>query len=189
MIFNNGLNDLYFEWITSLVFPDQNSKCSYIRLLEELNNIQFNYTNPFDENRDTDGKDLRTHFAYRANISTDVIRENVVNNEHCSVLEMMIALSFKIENELMSDLSYGDRTAVWFMLMLDNLGLSYYTDQHWTYGVSDIQVQNIIQRFLNRDILPNGDGGLFVLKKPYDDMRNVDIWTQANWYISETYLR
>ena len=68
-------------------------------------------------------------------------------------------------------------------------GLSYYTDQHWTYGVSDIQVQNIIQRFLDRDILPNGDGGLFVLKKPYDDMRNVDIWTQANWYISETYLR
>ena len=100
----------------------------------------------------------------------------------------MVSLAFKIEEEIMSDPRYGDRTAQWFMLMLDNLGLSYYSDQVWSYGVSDMQVREIISRFLNRDIQPNGEGGLFIVRRPYSDMRDVDLWTQANWYISETYV-
>ena len=188
MIFDNGIKDLYFEWITSLVLPDRDIKNSYFKLLEELNNIQFTYTNPLDQNRYVDGLDLINHFSYRANIPINVIRENLDPNRSCSVLEMMIALSFKIEEEIMCDPHYGDRTAIWFMLMLDNLGLSYFTDQQWCYGVSDAQVKAIVERFLNRDISPNGEGGLFILKRPRYDMRDVDIWTQANWYLSEAYI-
>lgn len=189
MILDSGLKGLYFEWMTSIVMPDRDIRKSYFRLLEELNNIPFIYINPLDQNRDVDGKNLIYHFAYRANIPLDVIEENIPrNNEHCSVLEMLVALSFKIEEEIMSDPRHGDRTANWFMLMLDNLGLSDYSDQIWSYGVSDIQVQEIVSRFLRRDIGPNGVGGLFIVRRPYADMREVDIWTQANWYISETYM-
>ena len=188
MILDSGLRGLYFEWITSIVMPDRDIRKSYFRLLEELNNIPFTYINPLDQNRDVDGKNLIYHFAYRANIPNNVVEEYLPRPEHASVLEVLVALSFKIEEEIMSDPQCGDRTAKWFMLMLDNLGLSYYSDQSWSYGVSDCQVNEIVSRFLYRDILPNGEGGLFIVKRPYSDMRDVDIWTQANWYISETYV-
>ena len=180
--------NVYYEWILSSVFPNRNVKDSYFRLIEELNNIDFIYTNPLDQNRDIDGKNLINHFSYRANIPIDIVRESIPEKEHSSVLEMMIALSFKIEDEIMSDPHEGDRTSIWFKLMLDNLGLSSFTDQRWIYGVSEEQVRAIIYRFLNRDILPNGEGGLFILSNPYIDLRTVDIWTQANWYISENYI-
>lgn len=188
MLSDSGLEGLYFEWITSIVMPDRDIRKSYYRLLEKLNNIQFSYINPLDQNRDVDGKNLIYHFAYRAGIPDNVIRENLIEREHATVLEVLVSLAFKIEEEIMSDPRFGDRTAKWFMLMLDNLGLSYYSDQSWSYGVSDVRVREIISRFLCRDILPNGEGGLFIVRRPYADMRDVDIWTQANWYISEKYV-
>lgn len=188
MLLDSGLEGLYFEWITTVVMPDRGIRKSYFRLLEELNNIPFTYINPLDQNRDVDGKNLIYHFSYRSGIPNNVIEENIVQREHSTVLEVMVSLAFKIEEEIMSDPRYGDRTAQWFMLMLDNLGLSYYSDQVWSYGVSDMQVREIISRFLNRDIQPNGEGGLFIVRRPYSDMRDVDLWTQANWYISETYV-
>lgn len=190
MIFEKWLDELYFEWITSIVIPDKNIKHSYYKLLELLHNIDYEYSNPLDQNRESDGKDLRYHFAYRAKLPESVIQENLVKRNGCSVLEMLIALSFKIEEEIMYDPTKGDRTSEWFGLMLYNLGLTEFSDQNWIYGITDNNVYSIVKRFLDNDIDPYGNGGLFIFKKPKTDgsIRSADIWTQANWYISETYI-
>ena len=41
MIFEKWLDELYFEWITSIVIPDKNIKHSYYKLLELLNGTLF----------------------------------------------------------------------------------------------------------------------------------------------------
>ena len=44
-------------------------------------------------------------------------------------------------------------------------------------------VDEIVQRFLNREYEPNGKGGLFTVKKYERDLRTVEIWCQLNWYL------
>ena len=41
-----------------------------------------------------------------------------------------------------------------------------------------------IMIFLNREYLPNGKGGLFYIKDCDQDLRNIEIWVQLNWYLS-----
>ena len=44
-------------------------------------------------------------------------------------------------------------------------------------------VEDIIYQFLYRAYEPNGKGGLFYIRDYYEDLRNVEIWTQLCWYL------
>jgi len=47
------------------------------------------------------------------------------------------------------------------------------------------KIDKTIMIFLNRDYQPNGQGGLFTLKKPKYDLRQAEIWYQMCWYLDE----
>ena len=50
----------------------------------------------------------------------------------------------------------------------------------------DKQVANkIINRFLNRDYGKDGRGGLFTIEGAKRDLRYVEIWSQAMWYLDQ----
>ena len=83
----------------------------------------------------------------------------------------------------MYDIDIGDRTSVWFWNMIDNLGLSDMSDAHFNQPYVD----DVIFRFLNRDYLPNGQGGLFTINNCSEDLRNVEIWYQLCWYLNAYY--
>lgn len=40
-----------------------------------------------------------------------------------------------------------------------------------------------VTRLLNRDYEPNGKGGLFIIQDCEQDLREVEIWYQMNWYL------
>lgn len=125
-----------------------------------------------DRNRAADGIDLR----YKYGCDNDIL------DEPCSILEMLIALAVRIENQIMNDYDSGDRTSQWFWLMLTNLGLNRMDDDHY----DEETVDWFLDRFLNREYDCNGEGGgLFILERPFDDLREVEIWVQANWYLGE----
>lgn len=42
---------------------------------------------------------------------------------------------------------------------------------------------DVIRRFLNRDYGRDGKGGLFTIEHCRYDMRDIEIWYQANWYL------
>ena len=44
-------------------------------------------------------------------------------------------------------------------------------------------VNSVVKKFLKRDYEPNGQGGLFTIKKCRDDLRDVEIWYQMCWYL------
>lgn len=175
----NKLNDTYFNWMYQLVYDEQYSKrLSYRKLLYLLHDTEFTYTIAMDGNRYEDGTDLRYRFGYEYGYEGAMIAE-YLDNRPCSVLEMLIALAIRLEEHIMDDPEIGNRTGQWFWNMITNLGLGSMDDEKFDkkYAV------DIIRRFLNRDYERNGKGGLFTVEHCRYDLRNVEIWYQACWYL------
>ena len=175
------IKEKYFDWICELIDHNEyDDKTSYSMLLHYLDSIDFTYILEMDENRMEDGLDLRYRFGYEMGYPADVIEKNL-NDRACSILEMMVALSIRCEEGFMDNLVEGNRTGEWFWNMIENLGLDTMTNLYF----DEKYVDDVIQRFLNRDYEPNGKGGLFTVKKSKSDMRDVEIWCQMMWYLDE----
>ena len=168
---NLSRSNKYFRSICRLVWDERFGK-SYRKLFEYLYLKDFEWSIMMDRNRAIDGIDLREKYG----CSNDLL------DEPCSVLEMLIALACRIENQFMTNYELGDRTGQWFWMMITNLGLNRLDDDNFNEEVADY----FTDRFLNRDYEYNGEGGgLFILDHPYQDLRDVEIWVQANWFIAE----
>lgn len=175
------IKEKYFDWICALIDHNEcDDETSYTRLLHYLDNEEFVYILEMDENRMEDGIDLRYRFGYEMNYPREVI-ENSLGDDSCSVLEMMVALSIRCEEGFMDDIDEGNRTGEWFWNMIENLGLGNMTNLNFNERYSS----TVIRKFLNRKYTSNGKGGLFTVKKPKYDMRDVEIWYQMMWYLDE----
>lgn len=155
----------------------------YQYLLQALHTTPFRYFVNFDENRMADGINLRYRYYYEQQHgynNIDILKNN--DQLSCSVLEMMVALALRCDEEIMYDFDIGQRIHVWFFEMLKNLGLSGYTNDIFNPN----NYSWIIERFLNRTYAKNGEGGLFVVNT-MGDIRNVEIWYQLCWFLEENY--
>lgn len=171
----------YFEWLYKLVCGDRNyNSLSYRKLLSFLYDTRFTYIHGMDENRAQDGIDFRYRFGYENDYSDGII-ERYLDITHCNVLEMMVALAFKAEEQIMDDYIYGDRTGQWFWNMIVSLGLGAMHDNNFDEGYT----RRIIYRFLDREYEPNGKGGLFTINHCMYDLRTMEIWSQFMWYLDE----
>ena len=167
----------YFTWIYEFICGDRFSrKVSFKELLSYLHDIEFTYLMPMDENRAEDGMTLRYHFAL--DYATVENADDYLGGP-CSVLEMMVALAFRIE-ETMDDPRKGDRTAQWFWNMIVSLGLGSMNDDNFDKRY----VTKVVENFLNRNFEPNGKGSLFTIRSCDEDLREVDIWCQMCWYMN-----
>jgi hypothetical protein len=176
MTFADRINDEYFEWLCELIDSQRFSKhVSYRKLLMRLHGIEFTWFIPRDDNRADDGIQLRRRYAL---YHDDMSLTNYITGP-CSVLEMMVALAIRCEETIMDDTRMGDRTGQWFWGMIHNLGLTPMTDQKFDKHFVD----DVINRFLNRDYEPNGKGGLFTVRHCDYDLRKVEIWCQLSWYL------
>lgn len=175
----NELNDRYFDWMYQLVCSKKYTRgLSYRRLLYHLHGIDFEYTIEMDGNRAEDGIDLRYRFG-RENSYEDSMIASYLDNRPCSVLEMMVALAIRCEEQIMSDPNIGDRTGRWFRDMLHSLDLLFMSDSKF----DERYVDDIIFDFLDRNYERNGKGGLFTVDNGRD-LRSVEIWYQMCWYLN-----
>lgn len=172
------LNNLYFDWMASLAIPDTRKRKLYSKLLQHLHNSVFYFTLPLDENRYADGLDLRYRFGWEHGYSNDVIGRTIDTRE-TTMLEMMVALALRGEERIMSDNEFGNRMSNWFMEMIESLKLKHMTDLYFNPHWVDSRIDDL----LNHDYAPDGEGGLFTVKNPRQDMRTVDIWYQMCWYM------
>lgn len=163
----------YKQWLYDIVCRDIFSRSiSYDRLLSYLSHREFTTIIPNDINRAEDGIDLRIRYEM-------ITGEYINRNAPCSVLEMMVALAIRCEETIMDNPAYGDRTAQWFWGMIRTLGLYSMTDDRFDQEYVDM----VIDRFLNRDYEPNGEGGLFKINNCKYDLRKIEIWYQLCWYL------
>jgi len=177
------MKDQYLEWMIDIIGHDGRIKNEYLKLLSHLDTITFTYNIPMDSNRATDGEDLRYRFGREAGYGDYEIAA-YLDDRPCSVLEMMIALSIRCEENIMDDPDCGNRTGEWFWHMIANLHLDDMADLAFDYEY----VNGRISDFLNRKYDRNGDGGLFTVIMDRD-MRSVEIWYQMCWYLDNIIRR
>lgn len=174
------LNNEYFDWLFDLVCENRfSAQNSYRKLLMRLHSIEFRYLLLKDQARAEEGIALRYRFAITQGYeeSSDIILDYL--DGPCSVLEMILALAIHCEESIMDDPALGDRTGQWFWEMIVNLGLGSMTDNRYNRR----RVDDVVQRFLDRDYDPDGRGGLFTIRDCTRDLRNVEIWYQFCWYL------
>lgn len=167
--------DEYYEWLVGYVY-DGRYTTSHSILLQKLHDEIFRYTMVEDENIESFGRDMRFRYSFeRDEPCPDDSEARMIS----SVLEAMVALAIKCE-DLKYEYEYGDRTAYWFWSMIDSLGLLPYDDDHY----DEYEVTNILYNFFERNYGPNGEGSLFTIPNCKEDLRDVEIWCQAMWYLS-----
>jgi len=166
-------DDPYLNTIYTNMFAKGSSMMTYRNVILALHSKEFTYTIPLDKNRYEDG------LAYRRKI-------DYTRTGPCTILEMMCGLADRMEVEIMQDPRYGDRTYEWFQTMLHSMGLMLFDDNPYRWDERKVNI--IINKFIHRRYNKNGKGGLFTFRKPVpDDPRNVEIWYQMNWWVSENY--
>ena len=180
MSFSDQIKNEYFDWLYDYVCKGRaHSGISYRKLFMFLHDVEFTFIIDMDSNRAYDGVCLRRRFAHTKNEHDYRYILDILDGP-CSVLEMMIALSIRCEEEIMDDPRYGDRVKQWFWSMLKTMGLSMMTDEVFDKDYAE----GIISRFLNRRYEEDGRGGLFYIPDCKQDLRRYEIWTQLCWFLN-----
>jgi hypothetical protein len=143
-----------------------------------LHETEFVYLLDMDKNRAGDGIDLRYRFCYENGYAPDAV-DRELEGQPSSVLEMLVALSIRCEEQIMDDPDAGNRTERWFWEMVDSLGLSSLQDGRFNRNFAE----SVITRFLRREYEPDGRGGLFTIEGCSHDLRTVEIWYQMMWHL------
>jgi len=171
------VSNQYLDWLMAIVQLPHHSL-----LLEKLFNTEFVWLIPFDANRADDGIQLRYRFG-RENDIPDPVIGSELDNRPCSILEMIVALAIRAEEQIMGDPTIGDRTAIWIHDMLSSLGVIDLSD----YDYDEDAVNEAIYIFINRMYTRTGRGGLFEIPNldPSRDMRTAEIWYQMCWFMNE----
>lgn len=175
------IQNAYFEWMIRLVCNGKYSRrLSWRKLFRLLHETEFIYILEMDANRADDGTDLRYRFAYESHLDAKEV-EAALDNRPCSCLEMMVALAQRCEEHITDDPESGNRTGKWFFEMIESLGLLDMDDERFDKVVA----ADILVRFMRREYLPSGGGGLFTIGSGQHDMRTAEIWYQMMWYLNE----
>lgn len=169
------LDELYFQWLYSQVgsvkVKDQSK--TYWELLKQLHKKEFVWVVPNDDNRVEDGRDLRMEFLAEQGIDAT---DSYWLRMGCSMLELLVGLSRRLAFE-----ADGEPRG-WFWHMMDNLGLRIYSDARI---LSTDRINEILDRVIWRTYEPDGVGGIFPLKHPKQDQREVELWYQLSAYLLE----
>lgn len=161
----------YFLWLLKRIEIDDIDIEDYTCLLTHLYEMDFYWVLDLDKNLASRGLSLRYEFNPDMDLGT----------KNCSVLEMMVALSWGWEHELTYDFQIGDRSALWFWVMIENLGLLSYHNRSYQKNT----VTGILVYWLDRRFDYSGNGSPFPLKNAKRDQRNLIMWLQINDFVME----
>lgn len=169
---NAAVDIAYYDWLLNEV-----DYCPGDIVYDNVFNLMFNtafrWSIANDDNRAADGIQLRYIFMEEEGWGSEPLED-----EPCNVLEMLIALAKRIEDDIMWD-GETDRSAHFFWEMVRNLGF---------YRSKPEDYQMIIDRWLDRKYEKSGQMAIFPAKKWAGiDQRKVEIWYQAQSYMMENY--
>lgn len=173
--------DEYYHWLLDKVGCIDEKAYKYDRLLRYLHSVEFVYSIGNDRNRAIDGLNLRDDFMSENNLRGYI-------EGPCSVLEMLVAFSIRIEICITGEPG-NDDFGRWFWVMLRNLELI--EPENGREGCKNEyhfdleEVKNRVNKFLFRGYDRNGRGGVFPLSHSKTNLREVELWYQMQWYLSE----
>ena len=170
-----GDEEDYFYYLLGFLDGDERYRVfDYIDILHELFTTPFIWKVADDANRARDGIALRDRFE-------DESGEHLYMNRGCSMLEMMVALAVRMEDDILFDPDFGDRTAVWFWDMMEDSGLIFYDLDHFSVPLG----QKCPKKW-SKNPLKNFDyGTLFRSKSGQNGPKVVSLWYKMNEKVKE----
>jgi hypothetical protein len=166
---SDPLGEAYFHWLVEQVREEGHQRKTYWDLLKIMHTAEFVWLVPNDDNRISDGLDLRTEF-----LNEQEERESTVDGP-CSVLEVMVGLSRRVA------FLAGGNAEGWAWQLMCNLELH----KHHDPLRRPRTVTQILHALVWRLYDPDGSGGFFPLGFPKQDQRKVEIWYQMAEYVQE----
>ena len=175
---NGTLDDRYLEWLYGQIgsVRNRNPTRSFWKLARQLYTKEFVWTVPNDDNRVEDGRDLRLEFL---DLYDEIADEWV--NLGCSMLEMLVALSRRAAFEETSKTPLD-----WFWTFLQNISVDWFNDKVYTREAEAL-IDDTLDTVIYRRYAANGRRGLFPLKYPDRDQRDVELWYQLAAYLQERF--
>ena len=175
-----GTNDPYFDWLCILIGIDsRTSGRNYENLARSLHSVEFRAKIPADKNRSMDGMQLRVDF-----MQSHGPYGSSSNRGPCTMLEFFVAMAKRM-SFLMNGNYSRHRTEYYFWTIMDNLRLTKLSDDKWEYLNGDFFIEDAMWRVINRQFDYNGAGGIFPLKNPREDQRDVEFWYQMQAWLGE----
>ena len=169
----------YYTWLCKKIDIDNHKE--YSRLIRYLRSKDFYYSVANDGNRAEDGKHLRKEYLNSGKfLSTDIWED-----EPCSILEMMIALSRRISCDIMPDFGYD--ISYWFWQMIANLGLDSYKNDDFRASEVDEIVKNWLDRSYQK-ILKTGKNLVKSGNFSKKFVESTEIWYQVMAWLDEFYV-
>lgn len=161
----------YFAWLCDRVGvpPDAGE---YSGLLSIMHGTEFVWVIGNDDNRISDGRDLRHEYLLEKGYKGGDVNEVAV-----SFLEVLIGLSERVA--FLVDQEPID----WAWNLIKNLKLGGFHDP--LTGKEVRKIMHTLEGVIWRRYGPDGSGGFFPLSHPKDDQRVVEIWYQMTAYIEE----
>ena len=165
----------YYNYLVRLVRTPESKR--YTLLLEHLWRKEYYSILPNDQNRVKDGLFLRREVNEGQDFGP------------CRVLEMLIALSRRMEFQLYGtdyDKTYKDL----FWELVNNLDLIKFDNIEAAKDAMYLEIDHILTNWIERRYSPDGYGGVFPLnkwKKNDGKQTEVEIWYQMMLYLSENY--
>ena len=174
----------YFRWLCHDIGMEYKGKY-YGLMLGELykNDFRVLKSVPRDENRAKEGIRLRSDYE-------DETGNSCEKEGPCSILEMIIGISKRMNDLLMTYDTEYDNTKYYFWEIIRNLRLlqfddSEFADQNYT---CEVMIADICSKICNRTYDKDGFGGMFPLfGHAKVDQRKVEIWFQMHEYINWKY--
>ena len=181
---NDAVEERYFRWLYAKIgsVTDLNPARSHWLLAERMHQRIFEVILSNDENRESDGTDLRDEFCdeYGSWENSRYIFEP------CSMLEMVLALAkrmhFQDDGSVFDDHGIGE----WFWKLMRNVELAHLNDAVFSSGTRiGSYVDDVLDTIIYRRYDSSGKGGLFPLRHPNGDQRKTELWYQMNQYMIE----
>lgn len=192
---------LYFNWLCLLVHVDDYMTKEWYILAKLLHNMEYYSIVDHDDNRAADGINLRhTWFNLLENeaedfgVSYPIFPLDSLSGP-CTLLEMLVGFSVRIESDIMQDKNYVFNAKTWFWNMVANV-LCYDEESansliQFSDNMIDDRMASVLSKkftdMMDRSYKTDGTGGLFPLQNPSEDQTKVELWYQAQAWLMEHY--
>jgi hypothetical protein len=173
------LDERYLTWLYGQVanVKARARSRTFWSLLRQMYKKEFVWLVPNDDNRISDGRDLRYEFLAE---HQDEQGDPEWIGLPCSMLELFIVLARAVAFEMDDDMR------IWFWHFIEVVDLERYNDRDYNKDAEEA-IDETLDRIIWRNYSPSGKGGLFPLRDPKQDQRKVELWYQLNAYLLEQF--
>lgn len=171
---------MYYSWLLDAVASKAEQK-TYNLVFSKLYSTEFVSYDEFDDNLKENASGMREDFYIFSKTGYKLIDIYGEIDFETTILEVMVYIACKIEDTIMSNSDYGNRTGLWFWYMMESLDIIQYDDNRFDEPDVDQKLDNFIERRYEK----NGYGGLFTLEDSKIDARKTNIWQQAMTFITD----